>query len=353
MGARTKQKFQIDLNMISNENSSISDENLQLITGQILIGQAILLAHKLGLFKYLSDGPKSLNELIRLMNLSERSVQSLISCAAALDFVKFEDGKYYLSLIGEKYLNKNKPEYYGSVLDLLIEQQEIMSFSSVEKAILQSSPQVDSGVDIFSDLLGLGNTNKFVSALHHKAFAPAFHWPTLVNLKSYKKFVDIGGGSGIHTIAACKSNSNLEGLVCDRKPVLEHSKTYIDAFQLNGRVNVAEIDLWEGDFFPEGDICFFGDIFHDWELEKCSLLAKKSFNSLPKGGLIILHEMLFNEQKTGPLLTSAYNLKMMLWTKGQQFSFSEIENVLKETGFCKIRKITSLGNWSIVIGEKP
>ncbi|NGX60487.1 MAG: 3-hydroxy-5-methyl-1-naphthoate 3-O-methyltransferase [Chlamydiae bacterium] len=352
MDTKARQELQIDLKMISNDNS-ITDEKLQLITGQILVGQAILLAYKLGLFKCLSNGPKSLDELVLSMNLSERSIQSLISCAAALDFVKFNSGKYSLSLIGNKYLNENKTEYYGSVLDLLIEQNEIMSLSSVERAILQNTPQVDNGIDIFSDRMGLGNTNKFVSALHHKAFAPAFHWPTLLNLNPYKKLVDIGGGSGIHTIAACKFNSSLRGLVCDRKPVLEHSNAYIDAFQLNDRVSTTEIDLWEGDYFPEGDICFFGDIFHDWDPGKCLVLAKKCFNTLPKDGLIILHEMLFNEQKTGPFLTSAYNLKMMLWTEGQQFSFSELKTILKKTGFYKIRKIKSLGNWSIVIGEKP
>ena len=109
--------------------------------------------------------------------------------------------------------------------------------------------------------------------------------------------------------------------------------------------------MWKDDF-PIGDIFFFGDIFHDWTEEKCLLLAKKCFNKLPKGGKIILHEMLFNNDKTGPLLTAAYNMKMMLWTEGTQYSQNEISDILKKAGFTKIKIIQALGNWSLIVGEK-
>ncbi len=109
--------------------------------------------------------------------------------------------------------------------------------------------------------------------------------------------------------------------------------------------------MWKDDF-PKGDIHFYGDIFHDWDENKCNYLARKSFFSLPINGHIILHEMLFNDEKTGPFLTSAYNIKMMAWTKGQQFSFAEIKNILEKAGFNEITFKKSYGNWWIVIGKK-
>jgi hypothetical protein len=109
--------------------------------------------------------------------------------------------------------------------------------------------------------------------------------------------------------------------------------------------------MWK-DSFPDGDIYFLSDIFHDWEKEKCAFLAKKCFQSLSKGGQIILHEMLFDANKTGPFLTSAYNMKMMLWTEGQQFNYSEIQDILQDAGFHEIHIKKSLGNWSLIIGKK-
>lgn len=333
---------------------TISDEKLQLVTGQILIGQAILLSHKLGLFQLLSDHPKStVDELARLLELSHRATQSLISAAASLDLIDCDHGKYYLSPIGVKFFNRDSDNYYGNVFDLLIEQAEIMNFKSIEKAIRTNSSQADSGHDVFSNAQGLGNTEHFVSALHHKAYAPAFYWPTLLDLSSSKKIIDIGGGSGIHAIAATILNPHIKALVCDRSPVLKYTKEYINKFHLDDRIKVCEIDLWNDEKFPEGDIFFLGDIFHDWDFHKCKILSNKCFESLDSGGLIIVHEMLFNEEKTGPLLTAAYNLKMMLWTEGRQYTFSELKNILESAGFCNIEQLQSLGNWSVIIGKKP
>jgi len=63
--------------------------------------------------------------------------------------------------------------------------------------------------------------------------------------------------------------------------------------------------------------------------------------------------MLFNDSKTGPFLTSAYNMKMLLWTRGQQFTFKEISRILQGAGFVEIEAKKSLGSWSLILGRKP
>ena len=62
--------------------------------------------------------------------------------------------------------------------------------------------------------------------------------------------------------------------------------------------------------------------------------------------------MLFNNEKTKPFLTSAYNMKMLTWTEGNQYSSSEIKEILLEGGFKDIDILKGLGNWSVVIGKK-
>ncbi|MGH3593875.1 MAG: methyltransferase, partial [Pseudonocardiaceae bacterium] len=82
------------------------------------------------------------------------------------------------------------------------------------------------------------------------------------------------------------------------------------------------------------------------------LLTKKSFDSLPAGGRIIIHEMLYNDEKTGPLTTAAFSLVMLLWIEGQQYSGHELEAILTEAGFTEIETKPSFGYWSIVTGRK-
>ena len=333
-------------------NKILSDENLQLITGQIFVGQAILVAYKLGLFKLLVEKPYSIAEISIELQLTSRATQSLISSAAALKLVDLENENYKLTNLGVNYFDPKSTAYYGDVLDLLIQQNEIMDLNSVEKSILTDKAQVDSGVDIFSDKDGLGNTGKFVAAIHYKAHNPAFSWSRSYSLEDQEIFVDIGGGSGIHSIAACFNNPKLKAIVCDREAVLSHTKKYIEENSLTNRIEVKAIDMWH-DKFPVGDVFFLGDIFHDWDEKKCLYLAKKCYKSIPDKGKIILHEMLFNEAKTGPFLTAAYNMKMMMWTEGKQYTFSELKTILEEAGFVNVATQKTLGNWSIVIGEKP
>ena len=63
--------------------------------------------------------------------------------------------------------------------------------------------------------------------------------------------------------------------------------------------------------------------------------------------------MLFDSNKTGPILTAAYSMKMMLWTEGQQFSDFEIRNILQKAGFQEIAIIANGGTWAQIFYLLP
>jgi len=334
------------------EESIESDEILQRITGQIFIGQSVLVAHEIGLLRLLASTPHSIDELSDSLGLHPRAIQAMVSSASSMGLVEKRFEKYQLTKVGIFYFKKSDCFNYGNVLDVLIAQADIMNYCSVKESILNNKSQVDGRKDIFAnDEVNIGSRSTFISALHHKAYAPSFSWAKKYKLEQSKLFIDIGGGSGIHSIAACLNNPGLKAIVCERPSVLNFTRGYVEEYNLTERISLQPIDFWKEEY-PEGDVFFFGDIFHDWDGEKCSLLARKTFEKLPRGGQLILHEMLFNSTKTGPFVTAGYNMKMMSWTEGQQFSFEEIEKILRNAGFEEITVIETLGTWSIVIGKK-
>ncbi len=94
------------------------------------------------------------------------------------------------------------------------------------------------------------------------------------------------------------------------------------------------------DMFPKHDdpkygyqAVFYSNIFHDWNDEKCKYLAKKTYDSLPKNGWILLHEALLNEDGNGPLITAFLSFTMLTETEGKQFTFFELKELLTEAGF--------------------
>jgi hypothetical protein len=94
-------------------------------------------------------------------------------------------------------------------------------------------------------------------------------------------------------------------------------------------------------------------IFHDWPPEQCRSFARKSFESLPGGGRIVIHEMLFNDDRTGPFPVAAFNVDMLVAMSGQQYSGKEISQFLSEAGFAEIEVKPTFGYWSVVTGVKP
>jgi acetylserotonin N-methyltransferase len=99
---------------------------------------------------------------------------------------------------------------------------------------------------------------------------------------------------------------------------------------------------------------FLSNIFHDWSDATCLLLARKSFDALPAGGYILLHEMLMDEDGCGPLTTACFSMLMLQGTRGRQYTLTELRGFLKAAGFVDVSSQTTGGGYySLVSARKP
>lgn len=275
-----------------------------------------------------------------------------MSICVSITLIIKEDNHYSLTSYAKDYLLKEGAYYFGAVFDLLIRQEEVRSISAIKKAILQGKPQVYTGSGLFEEhrtdpvLL-----ETFTKAMHAKSKGPAKAWVNKFFFNNHKTLLDIGGGAGTHAIYACLQSNNLRGIVYDMSPVCQLSQGYIQEYKLEEKISTHPGDIWL-DTYPEADLHFYSDILHDWPIERCYFLLEKSYTALRKNGKIIIHEMLLNEDKTGPKNVVAYNLNMLLWTEGQQFSKGELETILTKAGFKNIVTLNTFADWCIMIGEK-
>lgn len=124
------------------------------------------------------------------------------------------------------------------------------------------------------------------------------------------------------------------------------------AIRPRGRVGTQAFDLWK-DPLPPADLHFCSDFYHDFPPAKCAWITERSFESLPAGGRILLHEMLLADDKSGPFAVAGYSVSMLLWTQGQQFTGAELSAVLSQAGFAEVAVLPTYGYWSLVTGRKP
>lgn len=313
----------------------------------------LLTAHKLKLFALLAQKPQTAQAVAIALNLALRPTQAMLTACAAMAFVQVDRGYYSLTKQAEEYLLEDSPTYFGGFLDMVTANHQVNSYESLQKAVLTNSSQVYASGDLFeSHQEQAALARAFTVAMHGHSMAAALAWTEIIDLTQHQVFLDIGGGSGAHSIAAALKWQHLQAIVADLPPVCEVATEFIARYGLEARAIAQPIDMWN-DPFPAADLHFYADIYHDWTPEQGEILTRKSFESLPSGGRLILHEMLLNDAKTGPATAANYNIAMLLWTEGQQYSEPELVALLNQVGFIEIEVKASKGYWSVITGRKP
>jgi hypothetical protein len=177
-------------------------------------------------------------------------------------------------------------------------------------------------------------------------------WPKKLDLSNHKMMLDIAGGSGAHSIGALQNWPNLKATVYEMTPVSGFVSEYATKYNLSDRLGSVTGDMWK-DPFAEADLHFYSQVFHDWTPQQCRFLTEKSFGALGSGGRLIVHELLLDTDKAGPLVPSLMAMVMLLWTEGRQYSGEELQEMLGSIGFVDIRTERTFGSWGIVTGTKP
>lgn len=314
---------------------------------------ALFIGHRLKLFPLLAETPRSLPEICTALGLERRTAQILVSTATALGFLELADSRYRLTALSEEYLLEGSPHYFGHYWDLLIDNAQVFSFDALTKAITRNEPQAYGVEDIYqTHRQETERTQHFTRAMHSISVTPAAAWTRAIDLSGHRSLLDIGGGSGAHSIVAAKAWPHLHATIFDLATVCPVTEEFIAREGLQDRVGTHPGDMWQTPY-PAADIHFYSHVYHGWRPEKCRFLSRKSYESLPSGGRIVIHEFLYDDRKTGPFPAAAMSMVMLGWGEGEQYSGAELRQTLEDAGFQDVAIQPTFGYYSIVTGRKP
>ena len=80
---------------------------------------------------------------------------------------------------------------------------------------------------------------------------------------------------------------------------------------------------------------------------------KRSFETLKSCGRIMIHEMLYDGEKSSPFVAASMSVIMLAWTEGRQRSADEYRALLETAGFADVEAQNTFGHWSVVCARKP
>jgi hypothetical protein len=321
------------------------------VTTALLAAPAILVAHELDLFSALEDGA-DLADVCSRLSLRERAAEALLLNAVAAGLAERRGDRYALSDAGAEYLLRSSPKSWCAYLDYLIAHPRLFSYEGVRDALVADRPEA--AADLFEthrhdDAQAL----QFTRWMHSVSVGPAGAWPDAIDLSEVGRLLDIAGGSGAHAIGAARRWPQLEAVVLDLPNVCAMADEYLQDANLDGRARTQAVDMWR-DPYPDADAHFYSQVFHDWSPVECRTLAAKSLAALPSGGRIIVHELLYDDDKRGPQRAASVNLMMsMLYARGRQYSGAELATLLGDVGFVDVRWQRTYGYWGVVVGRKP
>lgn len=316
---------------------------------------ALAMADEIGLFATLLKAPGTTGEIATRLSVAPRALRVYLGYLAAMGFLERENDQWHPTAMTRVWLDRESSAYWGPLLrnarrshPIYDQMRSTLTRSDVIANPNSSVPEWERGELTQAQAESIAG---FMNAHSLSAAAALARHPCLEDVGS---LLDVGGGSGVFSIAAAKAHESLRATVLDLEAMCLTATEYISASGIGERVDTVSVNMFMEDL-PRGyEAHLYSNIFHDWSDETNAVLAAKSFASLPSGGRLLLHEMLVDEDGCGPQTTLSFSLLMLMSARGRQYRLSELKSILETAGFVEVKAaVTGSGYYSVVSAKRP
>jgi O-methyltransferase domain len=312
----------------------------------------LAVADEIGLFALLDKAPCTRDEVTTQLAIGARVAEALLGVLTSLGYLLQFNGKFYLAEVSRTFLLPHSRYYWGGILRLM--RSNPITFGSLMEAVRKDKATIYRDKDVWeAHEVDPEQARVFTAHMHSQTVAPAIGAARRGPFQGVKRLLDIGGGSGVFCFALVREYPAMHCTVLELPTVCTIAREYIAREGLQDR-----IDTVSGDFFREPlpvgyDALLLSNIVHDWGREKCLHLARRSFEALPSGGRLYLHEIPLNDAKSGPLHAASFSVCLFWVTEGKQYSIGELEGMLGECGFRDITVTPTYGYYALISARKP
>lgn len=172
-----------------------------------------------------------------------------------------------------------------------------------------------------------------------------------IDLSNAQMLLDVGGGTGIYSIACLKKNPRLRAVVWDRPEVLKVASEFAESHGVADRLECRSGDMF-ADAVPEADVMLLSNVLHDWDVPQCRNLVGRCANVLPKSGRLLIHDVFLDDDLSGPLPIALYSAALFTLTEGRAYSAAEYREWLSEAGLTAGKVMPTLIHCGVLQGLK-
>jgi len=310
-----------------------------------------------GLFELLATRrATTLDEVVTGTPLTGAGADALLGVLASLKLVSRGPDGFTLSDLAREYLVPHSPYYVGRSLFLSCREPLPTTFvrrevgrtarpgrliASLSRRLLKRMRGWEFGGRRILENQHSRNLPAAVAAANSALFAES------------ECVVDMAGGSGTFAIPFAQHHPDKRIILTDLPESLLGIRRFLKRYGVDDRIELVGMDVFADSWpIPECDAMFFGNFIHGFADDRCTALLRHGYAKLRRGGKILLHEMVWNENKNGPLKTALWNVTMRDFG-GKQRTVSELQTLLRDTGYAEPFVQSTSGGFVIVGAVKP
>jgi predicted O-methyltransferase YrrM/predicted transcriptional regulator len=318
------------------------------VAGAFMRSRIILTAAELDLFSIIQDSLTTAEKIADRFGFNPRALERVLDCLVTFGLLQKNGGAYSLTHEGAPYSSKHS----ASELPMLLHMSRLWDSWSDLTEVVKNGPGSERKPPKQMDM---DSRLAFIGAMHVVGRSLSEEIAGSLDLRGYRKLLDIGGGSGTYTIAFLNHNPQLQAILFDLKEVIIMARERLSSEGLLDRVELIIGDFYSDDLPGGCDLALLSAIIHQNSRQQNLELFVKACRSLEAGGMLLIRDHIMDERRTYPLEGALFAINMLVNTQGgDTYTFHEVAQDLREAGFTDVRLIRSGERMDCVVGAvKP
>jgi protein-L-isoaspartate O-methyltransferase len=312
-----------------------------------MISRCVVAAEKLQVFRKLHGKKLSAPAIGRMIGVRGWRTEAFLAALVSVGLLKKTGKLYSNTTLTNKYFVRERSIFWTRIFSEEC-RREYQAFSVLEEMLTTEQS--------YASILGIESRDYIKEMKRNPRWAHDFthmlyyhHLPHAkalaenLDLSDCRSVLDVGGGSGVMSMALVRKYKHLKACVLDIEPVICVAKKIIQRERLTRRIATMIGDMTQ--HIPDGyDVVMFCDA----ELGGQSTL-KMAYDSLPEGGLVVLVEDYSSDDWTVPLYRLMWQLRSnSFWLKSKR----QMVAMLRKSRFTAITSRRIYRDTWLITGRK-
>jgi predicted O-methyltransferase YrrM len=308
---------------------------------------AMLAGMKLDVFTPLKDGPLTAKTLADVIGVDPTRLSLLLYALVTAELLKVTDGMFANTEVSDHYLAHGRESYVGDLHETYSRLWGVLPGTA--DSIRFGAPQ--SKQDFAAE------SKQELSALFRQFNPGAMDTGKLLcdlfNFDRFRHLLDVAGGGGGVSIAACTICPYLHATVVDLPSVIPITRELVSEAGMLDRITMVAADICDRP--PEGtfDVAVLRNFIQVLSSDSARRALHNVSQALESGGVIIIWGRVLDNSRVTPIESVLQNLVFLnQYDKGQSYTEHEYRDWLTESGFVDIQRKQQSGGHSVIIARK-